>query len=117
MVRLLGRLVTLVSPRYTVWEAQNGAEALSLLETRHPDAVFLDLVMPDPSGDEVLRCIRESAELRDIPVVLVTGHGLEDEGVTAEFLAISRRDGLSVRELMRCLKADLEAVQRQATLL
>ncbi len=112
MVRLLGRLIRLASRRYTVLEGQSGLEALSLLETKRPDAVFLDLVMPDLSGEELLRRMRDTAALRDIPVVLVTAHGLEEEAITAEFLGISRQDGLSVRELMRCLRTTLETVHR-----
>ena len=112
MVRLLDRLVRLTSRRYVVWEAQSGQEALSLLETKRPDAVLLDLVMPDLSGDELLRRMRELPALRDVPVVLVTGQGLTDETVTAEFFGITQQGGLSVRELMRCVRTSLEAIQR-----
>ncbi|MBX6770086.1 MAG: response regulator [Chloroflexi bacterium] len=112
MIRLLGRLVQLTSRRYTILEARNGQEALTLLETRPPDAVLLDLVMPDLSGDDLLRRMRENPALRDIPVILVTGHGLGDETVTADLLSFSQRGGLSIRELMRCLRTGIEAVQR-----
>jgi CheY-like chemotaxis protein len=112
MVRLLGRLIALTSRRYTVWEARSGEEALALLGARRPDALFLDLVMPDLCGDVVLRRMRETAALRDVPVVLVTGHGLDDEAITAGYFGISRPDGLSVRELMRCLRVILDAVHR-----
>ncbi len=117
MVRLLGRLVRLTSRRYVIREAQTGREALALLETERPDAVLLDLVMPDLSGDEFLRRMRETPGLRDVPVILVTGHGLTDETVTAEFFGITQRGGLSVRELMRCLRTSLEAVHRPQTAL
>ncbi|MGH2457575.1 MAG: ATP-binding protein [Chloroflexota bacterium] len=118
MVRLLSRLVRLTSRRYVVWEARSSQEALALLETKRPDAVLLDLVMPDVGGDELLRRIRERPELRDVPVVLVTGHGLADETVTAELFGVTQRGGLSVRELMRCVRTSLESIQRpQAALL
>ncbi len=118
MIRLLGRLVRLTSRRYVIREAQTGQEALALLESERPDAVLLDLVLPDLSGDEILRRMRESPRLREIPVILVTGHGLTDETVTAEFFGITQHGGLSVRELMRCLRTSLEAVHRpQATVL
>jgi signal transduction histidine kinase/DNA-binding response OmpR family regulator len=117
MVRLLGRLISLASRRYKVWEAQSGSEALSLLETKRPDAVFLDLVMPDVAGDQVLRRMRVTDRLRDVPVVLVTGHGIEDETVTAEFLGIIQNEGFSVRELLRWLRTSLDAVHRPQTTL
>lgn len=112
MVRLLGCLVRLTSRRYVIREAQTGQDALALLETERPDAVLLDLVMPDLSGEEFLRRMRESPELGGVPVILVTGHGLTDETVTAEFFGLTQRGGLSVRELMRCLRTSLEAVHR-----
>jgi signal transduction histidine kinase/CheY-like chemotaxis protein len=117
MVRLLGRLVRLASRRYVIWEARSGQEALSLLRAKRPDAILLDLIMPDLSGDELLRRLRDTG-LGDIPVILVTGHEITDEKVTAEYFGITQRGGLSVRELMRCLRASLQAVHRpQATLL
>ena len=51
--------------------AASGTEGLALIDREHPDAVFLDIVMPEPDGVEVLRRIRQrSAEL---PVVVITG--------------------------------------------
>ncbi len=112
MVRLLARLITFTSRRYTVWEAHSGEEALGRLAVERPDAVFLDLAMPNMCGDVVLRRVRETPELHDLPVVLVTGHGLDDETITADFFGITRPDGLSVRELMHCLRATLDGVHR-----
>src|SRR5215470_527284 len=56
---------------YTVTVAHRGLEALDALEHARPDVVFLDVVMPDMSGIEVLRHIRESDP--DLPVMLVSG--------------------------------------------
>ena len=52
--------------------AVSGAECLALLEQKCPDAVFLDLVMPEVSGIEVLRRIR--ATHQSLPVIVITGH-------------------------------------------
>ena len=51
--------------------ATSGPEALSLLDLRCPDAVFLDIVMPKVSGIDVLRRIRETHPA--LPVVVITG--------------------------------------------
>jgi signal transduction histidine kinase/CheY-like chemotaxis protein len=117
MVRLLTRYVARVSRRYTVWGAPDGPTALALLANGRPDAVFLDLVMPGVGGDELLRHLRTTPELQDVPVVLVTGHGLADERVTAEFFAITQKDGFTTSELMRSLRSSLEAVYRPQTTL
>lgn len=117
MVRLMSGMVRMVSRRYVVSGATSAREAMAHLETRRPDAIFLDLVMPELGGDEFLRWIRGTTAYRDIPIVLVSGHDLAHETITAEFVGIAQKDGLTVRELVRCLKASLEAIQRpQATL-
>ncbi|MDG5819266.1 response regulator [Natronococcus sp. A-GB7] len=58
----------------------DGAEALEFLERRgeyesapRPDLVLLDWHFPKKSGKEVLRTIRADEELREIPVVVLTG--------------------------------------------
>jgi CheY-like chemotaxis protein/two-component sensor histidine kinase len=59
-----------------VCPARNGVEALRQLEARKPDAVFLDLMMPQMDGFELLKQIRSLEGCADIPVVVVTGKQL-----------------------------------------
>ena len=59
--------------------AENGAEALSILEEHGSDCVVLDLRLPDMSGFEVLEKIRDDARLADTPVVVFTGRELTPE--------------------------------------
>ena len=110
MVNLLGRMVRSLYGTCEVYEAQNGTDALSLLAATQPDVVLLDLVMPDMGGDEVLRRIRADANIRDVPVILVTARGPIEEEVVAEVFGVTRADGLSVRELIHCLQASLDSL-------
>jgi CheY-like chemotaxis protein len=55
--------------------AEHGGQGLELLRSRHFDLVLLDLVMPEIDGFEVLRQIKEDAELRSIPVIVITAVG------------------------------------------
>ncbi len=57
---------------YTPTVASNGAQALQLAHSLRPDAILLDVMMPDMDGLEVLSHLKNSPELRDIPVILVT---------------------------------------------
>ncbi len=60
-------------------EAGNGREALELAHRVSPDLILLDIVMPDLSGLEVCRTLKEEEMTRAIPVVLLTSRdGLED---------------------------------------
>ena len=49
---------------YQIVEAAGGAEALAAIETGDFDCVLLDWMMPEMSGDEVLRRIRETRDAR-----------------------------------------------------
>jgi CheY-like chemotaxis protein len=61
-----------------IGEASNGIEALRIVSEKRPKLIFLDLVMPDLSGIEVLDKLRASS-LRDIPVVLHTSKVLSED--------------------------------------
>src|SRR5579883_2930235 len=110
MVRLLVRMIRGGSRRYQVLRAYGGRAALDLMRERRPDVVVLDLVMPDLDGYDVLREMRLRDDLRDIPVVAVTARGYETETIAAGALSITREGGLSVGELMACLRAALDTL-------
>ena len=59
---------------YTFLEAPNGRDALDLMKHEHPDVVVLDLMMPVLSGWDVLRERMSDAELRRIPVIIVSAN-------------------------------------------
>jgi CheY-like chemotaxis protein len=57
---------------YQIHEARSGFEALRLLDSRAPDLIVLDLVLPGIDGFAVQQEIAGNAALRRIPVVVVT---------------------------------------------
>lgn len=71
-VRQLVR-VTLQMNDYEVVEAKDGLEGLLLLEMHRPDAVVLDLMMPDVGGERMLAQLRATPETKRTPVVIITG--------------------------------------------
>jgi len=72
--------------------------------------VLLDLMMPGMSGREVLRRLRARPDLRTIPVIVVTAGELSEQGVTAELQTITRRDGLTSGQFVRCLRGALDGL-------
>lgn len=110
MVRLVARILRSGSRRYRVLRAYGGAEGLALLQEQHPDAVILDLVMSDVDGYEVIRWMRASEEHATTPVIAVSARSYEAESVAAGAIEISREGGLSVGELMSCLRSSLDAL-------
>jgi CheY-like chemotaxis protein len=81
----------LLESGHQVMVATGGLEGLGILEKTRPDAVFLDLAMPDLDGVEVLRRIR--ARDRDLPVVVISGWGTEE--------AIQKARALGVTQVLR----------------
>ena len=62
-----------------VSEAETGDGAVDLIRKSRPDIVFLDLMLPGVSGEEVLRRLHETVETHDLPVVIVTSRKLGEE--------------------------------------
>lgn len=58
---------------YRILEAASVAEAMASIEAERPALVLLDLGLPDGSGLDVARRLREQRETRAIPVVAMTG--------------------------------------------
>ena len=69
----------LADTRYTVVEAAGGVEGLRRAAEEKPLAIFLDLVMPDLSGFEVLDRLKADPSTRDRPVIIYTSKSLSDE--------------------------------------
>jgi CheY-like chemotaxis protein len=67
---------------YRYVEAGDGREALELVRSVHPDVVILDVMMPGPSGLDVLAALQEGNG-RDIPVVVLTAWSHEREAALA----------------------------------
>jgi two-component system nitrogen regulation response regulator NtrX len=57
---------------YRVEEAASGSQALSKVADRAPDAIVLDIKMPEMDGLELLRALRERGY--DMPVLMISGH-------------------------------------------
>jgi signal transduction histidine kinase/DNA-binding LacI/PurR family transcriptional regulator/CheY-like chemotaxis protein len=61
-----------------VLTAQDGREALAMVEQQKPDLILLDLIMPEMDGFAVLEQLRERESTRSIPVIILTAHLLSD---------------------------------------
>ncbi len=66
---------------YRVIEANDGEEAMTIIDETRPDLVLLDWMLPVMSGIEVCRQLRRKPALRDLPVLMVTARGEETDKV------------------------------------
>ncbi|UXH79821.1 diguanylate cyclase domain-containing protein [Roseateles amylovorans] len=63
--------------------ATRGMQALAQMRAQAPDLVLLDAEMPSMSGFELCHLMKADPELREIPIIFVTGHGESDVEVRA----------------------------------
>lgn len=70
---MLRLIKTELKDHYNVATAISGKIALNFLQKKKTDLILLDYEMPEENGPEVLEKIRKSDELKDIPVVFLTG--------------------------------------------
>lgn len=63
---------------YQVQTAENGKLGLELAETMKPDIILLDLMMPEMTGDEMLKELREKTWGKNIKVIILTNLGEEE---------------------------------------
>jgi len=57
--------------------AENGAEGLALIESDHPELVFLDVMMPKMNGFDVCRRVKRELGLSGVYITLLTAKGQE----------------------------------------
>ncbi len=69
----------LLGYQYEVVTANNGHDALAIAARRRPDLVLLDVRMPKPNGYEICRTIKQTSELRNTKVLLVSALGTREE--------------------------------------
>jgi CheY-like chemotaxis protein len=93
--------------------AYDGAEGLLAMQDQPPDLVLLDLMMPVKDGFQVLAEMKQSAELADLPVVLLTATSFAEDALEqrASRLVISRPDGLQPGEVLACLRGVIEVLE------
>ena len=66
---------------YEVAVAADGEEALTLVSERLPDIIVLDWMLPKISGIEVCRRLRQRAESRNVPIIMLTARGEESDRI------------------------------------
>ena len=73
----------LSSRKYRVEVAEDGAQALEMVAARRFDLVLLDVMMPGISGLDVLKTLRETYSMADLPVIMATAKDQSEDIVEA----------------------------------
>ena len=71
----------LLGKNFTVKEAENGEQALTILGNINPDIILLDWMLPDLSGPQIIKKIRKNPVQRDIPIIMLTARSEETDKI------------------------------------
>jgi len=71
--------MTLEGPDIRILHAATGVATLTAARREHPDLMLLDWRMPEKSGIEVARDLRADPQTADIPIVMLTAMGSEED--------------------------------------
>ena len=77
----------LVQADYEVIRAEDGRQALDMIEEHRPDLVIIDWMMPHMSGIDVCRTLRSRAETRQLPIIMLSARGEEGDRTLGRRLA------------------------------
>jgi DNA-binding response OmpR family regulator len=98
--------ITLLRYGYEVSEADGGRQALAEIAQKTPDLLILDVMMPDLSGLQVIRQLKQNRETTSIPVIMLSAKCQEED------IAIMMQSGadaclpkpFSLRDLIHCVE-------------
>jgi CheY-like chemotaxis protein len=116
-LQLFGRMLSSVEPPYRVLLARDGQEALSVMEEHRPDAILLDLVMPNMDGFQFLERRADRPDIQDIPIVIISARDPAGQPIVSHALAVTQGGGISARQLLlniRTISRILSAVNLSA---
>jgi two-component system cell cycle response regulator DivK len=64
---------------YRILQTKDGMESLKLARQHRPDLILMDIQLPEVSGLEVTKWLKEDDELRSIPVIAVTAFAMKGD--------------------------------------
>ena len=101
--------VTLERAGYAVFSAADGLDAMKLALAAEVDLVITDAMMPNLSGHELCRFLRNSPKLSHIPIVLLSGLERKESGREEELADAFLSKPVSAETLTECVARLLQA--------
>ena len=90
--------------KFTIYTARNGIEAIKLLHETVPRLVFLDLLMPEMDGFEVVEKMYEDEKLKEVPIVVLTAKEVTDDErmkLNSRIKNVVKKEGLTREIILR----------------
>jgi two-component system cell cycle response regulator DivK len=64
---------------YATLKTRDGIDALKMAREHHPDLIIMDIQLPEVSGLDVTKWLKEDEKLKDIPVIAVTAFAMKGD--------------------------------------
>jgi CheY-like chemotaxis protein len=112
-LRLLGKMIS-EQGKYRAILAEGGPAGWSIISSKPPHAIVLDLFMPEMDGFTILEQMRQDKSLRDVPVIVITGADLTaDQQKQLENLGqrLLQKSSLKEYELIQSIENTLQRVK------
>lgn len=106
--RRLIRRILQSQGNYTLFEAEDGQEALDLARRERPDLIILDLMMPEMDGFSFLDSLKANPETNNIPVIVVTAKvltGLEKKRLSGQIETLIQKGDFLNDDLLEEIQA------------
>jgi two-component system cell cycle response regulator DivK len=106
----------LESQGYEVIQTRDGLSALELARTHRPDLILMDIQLPEVSGIDVTKWLKEDEELRHIPVIAVTAFAMkgDQERIRESGCEAYISKPISVADFLETVRGFLEGREREA---
>jgi signal transduction histidine kinase/CheY-like chemotaxis protein len=104
-LHLFARMLESQENKYSILRVTSGQRALSMLRSRKPDVMLLDLTMPAMSGFQVLEEKAQDASIAAIPVIVISSRDPAGDPILSNTLAVTQTPGISQRNLIDCIHA------------
>ena len=90
---------------YSVVVAHDGVEGMQKVKSQKPDLILLDLQMPEETGTGFFRRLRNKSDLKDIPVIIISGLAGRNIAVTKSVTVIDKppKEDEILREVEKAL--------------
>ena len=96
-------------------DGNGGREGIARARAEPPQVIFLDLVLPDMTGFEILETLKSDPTTRDIPVIVNSAKNIDDEEhrrLAATTAAILSKDDASREEMIARVREAIVSVGR-----